>query len=91
MELDGDDTGVADDEVALRRIAESFVVYDENLQRLRPSTQAFKQDALSVYLNSQITPEVVASEGSEPYMVSIEVAVLREVGLVPQPADFAIV
>ena len=81
MEFDCDDTKIADDEIVFRRIAESFVVHDENLQRLRPSTQAFKQDNLSVYLNSKTTPEKVASEGKEPYMVSVKVALLREVGL----------
>ena len=54
MELD--DASISDDEVVLRRIAEDFVTDDQNLQRLRPSTQAFRQDGpdglVSVYLIS---------------------------------------
>ena len=75
------DASIGDQDTLLRRTAESFVVYDENLHRLRPSTQAFKQSELSVYLSSQTTPEAVISEGAEPYMVSIKVGLLSELGL----------
>ncbi len=81
MEFEGDDTRIGDDEIALRRIPGNFVVYDENLRRQRPSTQAFKQRDLSAYLKSRTTPEAVAAEGTEPYMVSVRVAILREEGL----------
>ena len=42
MELD--DASISDDEIILRRVPEDFVTDDQNRQRLRPSTQAFKQD-----------------------------------------------
>ncbi len=40
--MEFDDASISDDEVVLRRVAENFVADDQNLQRLRPSTQAFK-------------------------------------------------
>lgn len=84
MEL-GDDVGISSDEVVLRRVHEGFVVLDENLQRKRPSTQAFKQGGVdglvSVYLNAETTPNVVVEEGPEPFLVAISVGVLRELGL----------
>ena len=83
MELD--DASISDDEVVLRRIAEDFVTDDQNLQRLRPSTQAFRQygpDGLvSVYLISETEPATVADEGPEKFLASIRVGVLRELGL----------
>ena len=81
MEFGCDDTRIGDDEIVFRRISQCFVVRDENLHTMRPSTQAFKQRDLSVYLRSQTTPEAVASEGTEPYMVSLRVSLLREEGL----------
>lgn len=80
-QFDRDAPGIGDDETVFRRIAAAFVVQDENLQRLRPSTQAFKQAELSVYLSSMTTPDAVASEGPEPYIVAINVGILRQLGL----------
>ena len=80
-EFHHDDPGIGDDEIVFRRIAEVFVVNDENLQRLRPSTQAFRQDSLSVYLGSMTNPDTVASEGTEPYIAAISVGFLRQLGL----------
>ena len=81
---EGDDPGIGDDEAVLRRIPEAFVVFDDNLQRLRPSTQAFRQGGtngpVSVYLLSATTPEEVSNEGHEPYLVSLRVGFLRELG-----------
>ena len=82
---EGDAPGIGDDDTVLRRIPEAFVVFDDNLQRLRPSTQAFRQGGtgrpVSVYLLSATTLEEVANEGSEPYLVSLRVGFLRELGL----------
>ena len=80
-ELDRDDPDIGDDQVVFRRIAGIFVIQDENLQRPRPSTRAFRQAELSVYLSSMTTPDMVASEGTEPYIVAINVGILRQLGL----------
>ena len=83
MELD--DASISDDEIILRRVPEDFVTDDQNRQRLRPSTQAFKQDGpdglVSVYLSSETDPATVADEGPEKYLASIRVGVLRELEL----------
>ena len=81
MELNCDNASIGDDEIVFRHIARAFVIHDENLDAMRPSTQAFKQKELSVYLASMTTPGSVASEGTEPYMVSLSVATLREESL----------
>lgn len=39
----GDDPGISDDGIVLRRVHEGFVVLDDNVHRKRLSTQAFKQ------------------------------------------------
>ena len=83
IEPRGDDTSIGDDEVILRRIA--FTTFDQNLQRRRPSTQSFKQDGtdglVSVYLLSETTPANVIDEGVERYLASVNVGLLRELGL----------
>lgn len=83
IEPRGDDTGIGDGEVILRRIA--FTTLDQNLQRRRPSTQSFKQDGtdglVSVYLLSETTPANVIDEGVERYLASVNVGLLRELGL----------
>ena len=82
---EGDDPGIGDDETVLRRISEAFVVFDDNLQRLRPSTQAFRQGGTSghgsVYLLSVTNPEEVSNEGPEPYLVPLRARLLLELGL----------
>ena len=91
MELD--DANISDDEIILRRVPEDFVTDDQNRQRLRPSTQAFKQDGpdglVSVYLSSETDPATVADEGPEKYLASIRVGVLRELelGVVRDPSS----
>lgn len=76
---DDDDASIGGDEVVLRRV--SGYVCDENLRRLRPSTQAFKQNGVdglvSVYLGSETTPAIVASGGPEEYLAAVRVDVLR--------------
>lgn len=88
IERDGDDASIGDEETVLRRVPEGFTVYDDNLQRHRPSTQAFLQDGpdglVSVYLSSETTSEAVASGGPERFLASITVGQLRaqELGIV---------
>lgn len=83
MGHDCDDDTIRSDESVLRRVA--GYVYDENLERNRPSTQSFLQDGrsglVSVYLNSETTPDTVAGGGPEEYLASIEIGVLRRQGL----------
>lgn len=83
IERDSDDAGIGDEEAVLRRVPNA--VYDENLNRARPSTQAFLQNGpdglVSVYLSSETTPEVVASGGPERFLASIKVGELRAQGL----------
>ena len=83
MERDSDDATIGGDEIVLRRVAS--YVYDENIQRCRPSTQSFKQNGteglVSVYLSSETTPEMVDRGGREKYIVSVTVSVLRGQGL----------
>ena len=85
MDLDGDDDSISNDETVLRRVPEGHDVYDDNVQRRRPSTQSFLQDGpdglVSVYLSSETTTEVVAIGGPEKYLVSVRVSVLRGLGL----------
>lgn len=85
MEHNGDDACIGDDETVLRRVSDSFVIYDENTLKFRPSTQAFLQDGpdglVSVYLRSETTPAAVAAGGPERHLASIRVGLLREVGL----------
>ena len=77
-----DDASIGDDEIVLRRVREDWVVFDENVQRWRPSTQAFRQDGpISVYLISETMPDMVANEGPERFMCSITVGALRGLGL----------
>ena len=60
-----DDPSISDDTELLRRIHPNHVVYDENLQRFRPTSQAFRDDRdgdpMSVYLSS-----VLGNEGRPP-------------------------
>ena len=93
MTLPQDDAAIGDNETVYRRISELFVQRDQNLGRLRPSTQAFRQGGpdglVSVYLCSETTPEAVMSEGPERWLATIEVGALRELGLgiVRSPSD----
>lgn len=80
-----DDASISDNEVVLRRISERAYIFDENLGRLRPSSQAFLQNGpeglVSVYLESETTHSAVAAEGPEPYLAAITAGELRELGL----------
>ena len=93
MEHDGDDASIGNDETVFRRVPENWAIFDENIQKCRPSTQAFLQDGpdglVSVYLSSETTPEEVARGGPEKYMASVKVSVLRgqRLGLVRDPSS----
>ena len=80
-----DDASISDNEVVLRRISERAYIFDENLGRLRPSSQAFLQNGpeglVSVYLESETTHSAVAAEGPEAYLAAITAGELRELGL----------
>jgi hypothetical protein len=79
-----DDANIGNEKVVLRRISDRSHVFDENLRRRRPSSDAFLQDGpdglVSVYLESETTHEAVASGGPEPFLVSISVGELRKAG-----------
>ena len=68
-----------------RRVAGDQYVFDEELGRNRPSTQAFVQGGrdgnASAFIVSETTPDAVAELGKEPYMVDVSVDLIREVGL----------
>ncbi len=80
-----DDPGISDDEVVVRRVSRRDQIFDPEIGRRRPSSQAFLQsgrDGLtSVYLMSETTPAEVAADGAEEYLAVVRVAVLRENGL----------
>ena len=77
-----DDANIGNEKVVLRRISDRSHVFDENLRRRRPSSDAFLQDGpdglVSVYLESKTTHEAIASGGPEPFLVSISVGELRK-------------
>lgn len=93
IEASLDDANIDDSETVLRRVPEGFTIYDDNLQRHRPSTQAFLQDGpeglVSVYLSSETTSEAVASGGPERFLASITVGQLRaqDLGIVRDPSS----
>lgn len=80
-----DDSNIGDDELVFRRVRSDEVVFDKQLGRLRPSTQAFRQDGsdglTSVYLTSETTPEIVSAGGDQSYLVTVRVGDLRAKGL----------
>ena len=87
------DASIGDEEVVLRRVSEWSYTFDENLGRLRPSSQVFLQNGpdglVLVYLESETTHRTVASGGPEPHLVSIRVGELRELelGIVRDPSS----
>ena len=80
-----DDSTIDNDSVVVRRVALSEHIFDETIGRRRPSSQAFMQSGrdglVSVYLLSETTYETVAQAGSQRYLVTVTVGVLRENGL----------
>ena len=80
-----DDPGINDDEVVVRRVSRREQIFDPDVGRRRPASQAFLQNGrdglTSVYLMSETTPEEVAADGDEEYLAAVRVGVLRENGL----------
>ena len=80
-----DDPGISDDEVVVRRVSRRDQIFDPEIGRRRPASQAFLQNGrdglTSVYLLSETTPAEVATDGTEEYLAVVRVAVLRENGL----------
>ena len=80
-----DDPGINDDEVVVRRVSRREQIFDPDVGRRRPASQAFLQNGrdglTSVYLMSETTPEEVAADGDEEYLAAVRVGALRENGL----------
>ena len=80
-----DDPGINDDEVVVRRVSRREQIFDPDVGRRRPASQAFLQNGrdglTSVYLMSETTPEEVAADGDEEYLAAVRVGVLRANGL----------
>lgn len=80
-----DDPTISNDSVVVRRVALSEHVFDGSIGRRRPSSQAFMQSGrdglVSVYLLSETTYETVALAGSQRYLATVTVGILRENGL----------
>ena len=80
-----DDPGISDNEIVARRVADDQQTFDKDIGRRRPTSQAFLQgrrDGLtSVYLLSETTPETLAGGGSQNYLATVRVGILRENGL----------
>lgn len=87
-----DDPTVADHSNVWRRIPRSNIVLDDNLKRLRPSSQCFCQDgSLSVYIAEEAqSAEAVMQEGPPgSYLASLNVGFLRRLplGIVRDPSS----
>ena len=80
-----DDPSIGNDETILRRVAHDQQFFDHRVGRVRPATNAFLQDGpeglVSVYLMSETTPAIAASEGSQEYLAAVRVGTLRANGL----------
>ena len=76
---------ISDDEIVIRRVRPDEVVFDRELGRYRPSTQAFKQGGVegltSAYLMSATTPRAVAGDSGRWYLAAVRVGILRTNGL----------
>ena len=80
-----DDPSISDDDSVYRRISADWIVFSENTQGFRLSTQAFRQGGadglVSVYLASETSPSAVMSEGRQPYLAEVGVGTIRDLGL----------
>lgn len=80
-----DDPDIPDDELVTRRVSEFDYVFDANIGRTRPKSNAFLQDGrdghTSVHRLSKTTPADVHALGPEPYLATVRVGVLRANGL----------
>jgi len=83
---DGDDSTIDPNEIIWRRIPENQVIFDNNLNRKRPSSACFNQDGrdgpISVYIASEaISASLVMQGGKERYLVSLTIDFVRKLGL----------
>jgi hypothetical protein len=80
-----DDPNISDDELVTRRVSEFDYVFDGNIGRIRPKSNAFLQDGrdgqTSVHRLSKTTPAAVHALGPEPYLATATVGLLRRNGL----------
>lgn len=81
-----DDSAIGDQEIIWRRVAAADVIYDDNLQRKRPTSACFLQDGpdgpISVYVASQaVSPETVLAGAKEPFLVAVTARLVRELDL----------
>ena len=58
----GDDASISDNEVVLRRISERAYIFDENLGRFRPSSQAFSRTGLTVLYQYTWNPKLLTTQ-----------------------------
>ena len=81
----GDADPLHDDMVLLRRVSAQNLVSDDNDDRLRASTAAFKQGGpdgdVSVHLWDLVDSDQVAQGGTEQYLVWLTVGDVRRIGL----------
>ena len=93
-----DDVSIADDESLYRRVRGDNIntVFDENLNRLRPSGAALEiaDDGVSVFISSAVAdlglgPAAVADGHSDYGVAECQVAACRalDLGVVPDPID----
>ena len=77
---------LTDDAVLWRRVRPDEVVFDENLQRMRPKSQAFqnypKREEMSVILASEIgfSTEIALGDAKDYLLVWFPVSLVRECG-----------
>lgn len=80
-----DDPSIFDEELVTRRVSEFDYVFDANIGRPRPKSNAFLQNGrdgqTSVHRLSKTTPVDVHALGPEPYLTTVKVGVLRANGL----------
>ena len=89
-ETQSDDASIADDDEIWRRIPPSQIIFDENLGRHRPTSNAFKSSSsghpLSVYVAKLVTEsgrtaESILEQWPEYSMAALSVGALRRRGL----------
>jgi hypothetical protein len=76
-----DDESIGDDSALWRRIRPDWAIYDENLGRRRPTSQAFQNrgDGMSVLLGAEVESPEVAVESVPGYgLVSFTAGLVRQ-------------
>ena len=74
-----------DSQIVMRRVRDYEIITDSNDGPPRPASNAFIQDGpdgdVSVYLESETTPERITQEYPETYVAEAEIGVIRAQGL----------